>query len=918
MKKYLLPVSASIIAACILACNPMASMILGADTAVTVFQSDFGRGEDANGDGWPDNWKRQLDRDHPAYLKMRLVNRSAMAPDELQKLRRNLTQWSLAIDQRKLPGDTIPESVPREIDAFLEKTVADGCLEILTNGGRAQVESPSFPINFRNSYRLSIEWTTEFVDPYFGEVSLLWLDEADQVLDEIVLDSTTRSMDWTRAAIDETSWIPSGAKYARFRVALHPQSPRSIQASLRIDRVRMERIPKVELAVEPRNRVVKAGEDLRLECQLKEIDPKATIIQFMAIDHNGVEVWKDSPNAPEFDEKTSERASHSRSLVLPLPGYYRLVAEITSGNTQRITKELSVAVLPNNGKYRIARNSRIGLSLPRLGKQITLDQVSALAELSNAGAVKLSVWLADEPARSQKSMGWVVERLSLNGVRCIGVIDAPSAEQASKFPTSLSHDIGSFLDYPEIWKRVYEPVWRKTALFLTHYQVGWDDDNSLEQHRNWRERLMDVKRSLRAAGGECKLAIPWNSLNTPPLHENENGNPSTATIERILYNNDVPYTKKELEAFSESSTSMPSTNWLQLRQLKRSIYSIQDRVRELTSQLLIAHKYGWETVWIDNLISDESGYIDDAGGPRELIIPLRNLAAALNNSTDFESVRVSDQLNATLFRTDTSNSLIIASEQIGEYGLYLGDDWTASDVWGRPMKIDSKLVSGVPTRTLKLDGWPVIISNVDQTIIKWQQEVVIENPIIENRVGLSEPVRVRLTNPSEASVRGMVEIVAPALLEDSASQSKFEMTSNRPSVVEVPMKLRFDAGQNQELVDVIVRTDEKPARSFLVQRQLLVGLKDFRIESQTEFDGQGTMSVNLEMFNLGASEANFDCTLVVPGRRRIKFHLVRVVDRVEKKLQIENAEELRGESLYLRCEEIGSGRVINHRVLIDK
>ncbi len=895
----------------------MASMIHGADTAATVFQADFGRGEDTNGDGWPDNWKRRLDRDHPAYLKMRLVNRSAIAPEELQKLRRSLTQWSLAIDQGKLPGDTIPESVPRKIDAFLEKTVADGCLEILTNGGRAQVESPSFPINSRNSYRMSIEWTTEFVDPYFGAVSLLWLDEADQVLDEIKLDSTSRSMDWTRAAIDEISWIPPNAKYARFKVALRPESPRSIQAAVRIDRIRMERIPKVELGIEPADRIVNAGENFRFQCQLKEIDPEVTTIELKAIDHNGVEVWKDTSKSSEFNERTSERATHSSSLALSLPGYYRLIADITSGSTQRISKEISVAVLPNTGKQRPVHNSRIGLSFQRLGKQIKLDQIPDLAELSNAGAVKLSVWHAEDSPRSQKSMGWIVDRLSLIGVRCIGVIDAPSNEHASQFPANASHGIASVLDYPEAWRRLYEPIWRRTALFLTHYQVGWDDDVSIEEHHHWRERLIDLKKSLRAAGGECKLTVPWSSLNPPPLPESDKSNAILASVDRVLFNSQVPYTKRELEVFSEASTSLPTVNWLQLKQLSRATYSIHDRVRELTAQLLIAHKFGWETVWIDKLISDESGFFDDSGGPRELIIPLRNLSAALNNSLGFETVRVSDQLTGILFRSDFDHSLIIASEQIGEFGLYLGDAWTANDVWGRPIKIESKLVSGVPTRSIKLNGWPIIISNVDQTLVKWQQEVVIENPIIENRVGLSEPVRVRLNNPSDSAVRGMVEIVAPALLEDSSSQSKFDMNSNRPSVVEVPMKLRFDAGQSQELVDVIVRTDEKPSRSFLVHRQLLVGLKDFRVESQTEFDEQRNLLVNIEMFNLGTTEANFECTLVVPGRRRMKFQMVRVVDRIEKKLQIENAEELRGESLYLRCEEIGSGRVINHRVLIE-
>ncbi len=71
------------------------------------------------------------------------------------------------------------------------------------------------------------------------------------------------------------------------------------------------------------------------------------------------------------------------------------------------------------------------------------------------------------------------------------------------------------------------------------------------------------------------------------------------------------------------------------------------------------------------------------------------------------------------------------------------------------------------------------------------------------------------------------------------------------------------------------------------------------------------------MFNVGVEVSSFECTLVVPGRRREKFQLLHIRDRAEKRLVIPESDDLRGQTLLLRCEEIGSTRVINHRIVIE-
>ncbi len=65
------------------------------------------------------------------------------------------------------------------------------------------------------------------------------------------------------------------------------------------------------------------------------------------------------------------------------------------------------------------------------------------------------------------------------------------------------------------------------------------------------------------------------------------------------------------------------------------------------------------------------------------------------------------------------------------------------------------------------DGrWPILLRKIDRILAQWQIDVEIENPTIENRIGQSEPLRVRLRNPEPNAATGVLEVIAPSLLQD--------------------------------------------------------------------------------------------------------------------------------------------------------
>jgi hypothetical protein len=892
----------------------MSHTLFAEGSTPVVFRADFSRSEDADLDGWPDGWSRRTDRDFPAYVDMRMGNRSEISLDDLQSLRRVLTQWKIGWEQGKLPGQIIPESVPSSIDSFLDKTIADGCFDITTNGGGAHIESPTFPINPKNSYRLGAEWMCEFTHPYSARLSLIWLDESETILEEIELQSSTASHAWKAIKLEETQHIPAASRFARLRIVMNPETAKSIHGKVRIDRFRVERIPRVELTANPVNRIVRVDDAFEITCHLNEIDPTSTRIQLRAVDQNGSEFWKTALRNPAYEANSSERSVVSWKASLPKPGFYYLSARIVQENGVSLDRVMSFVVINRDLKEKPQVNSMIGLSIPKLGNAMQIEQVPAFFDFINAGAVKFSIWLADDSSPHSRKLGWMVDRLAIKGVQSVGVIDPPpSVNLREQFPSRSGDQIANLLDYPKIWQPLYDPILRKTALFLTQYQLGWDEDASMEGHSRRHDELAAVNKQLRSAGGEGKLTIPWNIFkDIPPSQDRQN----RSDLSRVLLRADCELTAAELEVFNRTAGKSIRNNWLLLQPLDRNVYSLHDRVHDLARRMVVASQQAWETIWLSDIHDEVNGILEPNGGPGELLLPIKFMAGALSQSSDFRQVQLTDELIGYLFRSSGIDKLIVFPNRVGEIGLYLGGQWTAMDVWGREVSTTDRVVSGLPTRFIAFENWPVIFSNVDRSLVLWQQEVVIENPTIENRIGLSEPVRLKLANPSEQTLRGSVEIVAPTLLQDDRSEATFIATPGKPATVEVPMQLRYDAGQNQEPIDIVVQLQDKPPKSFLVHRKLLVGLKDFQIESQT-YHASGKLVIDLEMYNLGLEASSFECTLIIPDRRREKFQVLHLRDRMTKRLVLADGESLRGQALLLRCEEIGTARVVNHRIAVE-
>ena len=106
---------------------------------------------------------------------------------------------------------------------------------------------------------------------------------------------------------------------------------------------------------------------------------------------------------------------------------------------------------------------------------------------------------------------------------------------------------------------------------------------------------------------------------------------------------------------------------------------------------------------------------------------------------------------------------------------------------------------------------------------------------------------------------------------------------------------------------------------FSVWRTLHVGTGEISIEVKTRLDADGRLVVDQWMRNVGDRPSDFKCLLSAPPRRRKRAQVFMLgADGDKKEYIYEYGEQLIGQMITLRAEEINGQRVLIHRFTAER
>ncbi len=901
--------------------------------AEIVAEWDFGAKEDVRRDGWPDDWTRRTGQEYPKFIPIGIYQNARTADDlaEIESFRRFSSQCMVAWQQGKWPWQIIPEKVPPEIDRLLERTLLNPYLRIQMDGGAVEVSSPMVEVDIHSVYFMTALIHCDSED-YDASAKLRFLDSKRAKLFEMPTKAFSGKTGWKAAATESQYSARDDIAFVQAVVQVRPKTIKSYRGEFGFDAIRILRTPRLSLSVDRPLAYYRKGEDVIARCTANGMTSNQTSIKLVLHDHTGKEVdsvtklfvRQDSEPTRLVSKRETESKLNKTSywdgscewqMTNLQPGYYEITTQLTKGKSGVFELDEQFCVMPLESQPK--PDSRFGwtMSSKNNGNFDVLDTMRLIDILrfGQVGRVKLPVWYDSRDAAASKSAIERIDRVQLAGITCVGVIATPPPTIRNKFTRLNPSETASALEDSLLVQSFLEPVMSQMCARISDFQIGWDHETDFLSNPRLKPALEVIKNLSRRYGQEAQIIAAHNPLIAAS---------KDSVIDRWQLYSSHPFTARETESLfgkNETNDFTNKTPWLNLTPLNATKYSLSARVQDLAARMLsIAGELGTQntTAWVSNPADPDVGVLDSNGGPREMLLPFRSMAVAIAGKRQVGSLPIPSLGENYLLVSGDEAKLIAWSARPTTPQLYLGEDVSAQDVWGRTVAVETIITANGPEQRLTIGKWPVIIRGIDSRVAKLRMGIKLEETRIDPIVGQAQELKVRVSNPLSNLVIGQLKVIAPTILAEEASTS-FELDQNSIGSVSVPLLIRPDANTSSASIKLAFAIQGEKPVTFVVDQEIQVGTSDFEFEVRYEIDSENQIRLLIAAINHQSSPLSFDCVLLIPNRPRARTQIAGLVDRVSKVIVLENASELTGKTLWLRCEQISTNRVLNYRIEIN-
>ncbi|MCA9232414.1 MAG: hypothetical protein KDA57_17325 [Planctomycetales bacterium] len=849
--------------------------------AIEIYSCDFNEKDfDKNFDQWPDGWTRRRGEGWPHYVKINLEN--------------------------------------------AEKAVAGRCLTVYLNGGSAEVSSRLISVSEKFSYVVEARILTSQLINSRAQVRIDFLDENRETLESAPSRWFKGTNDWTKIHVGPVSIDHPDVRYAKISLYVAQEGHVDLEGRVSLDDIWLARMPRMTVRTNSPYNVYTDPRNVVVTCDLSGILEKDPDIRFellnassLSLDDSTVQlegrlITERLDKASDIVNSSISRPSGFEGSTQWKPpiqefGFYRVHVSMQTSRGTLKKNVISIAVVPP-----IKHHSRgeFGWSLAGDDLPLSLDHLAELLPRVGINWVKLPVWYGTtEPQRGDELIRFS-EQLVADDVEVVGVLD--KAPSDIDFGKAVADDI-SIADLlsgedPSAWLPSLDAVLTRLSLRVRWWQLGNDRDSSYSDFHHLEKELSTLRGQLFRFGQDVNLGIgwPWNKSSTTAPSTSWDFQQHSAT---------PALTSREIASYLDLPRPSGVARWMLIEPLSREYYDLETRTKSLVQQMLAAKIHGAEGIFIAEPFDDDHGLMSDTGTPTELLLPWRTTASLLSGTTYLGTLRLAGGSENRLFETAEGEVLMVVwNESPRQEAIYLGDNVRVIDAWGR-----SKVPEQDGHRQLiEVDLLPKFILGLNPQIAKWRMDARFVHENIPSVFGSNHSNAIEIRNPFEQGAGGFVRLVPPDGWQVSPEKVDFKLSAGERSERPFQIALPFDANSGNATVRADFEfTADQPYR-FSIYRELIVGDEDIEIELHTRLAPDGSLMVEQRMINHSDKLLDFKCLLYTAGRRRQRIQVFRLGNNHDvKTYAYQNGKELVGQELWLRAEELGGTRILNHRIMID-
>ena len=724
------------------------------------------------------------------------------------------------------------------------------------------------------------------------------------------------------------------ARFATIGLHLRPGEQADLRGAAFFAGVSLVRVPQMTLEVNSPLHIFTSTTGVEITCRVSGIaDPDRTLsLTLLDVADQPADTWQTRleaqpqlpwpaaaagesgqpphpPNpattGPDPAKQQAYAGSVSWKPAIGGSGFYRVRATM-HGSGRSTYEQNTTLVVVDPAQQR--NQGEFGWSLPAGDQPLAVQPLVGLLTQVGIHWVKFPVWFSDKDPQRADLLAWFADRLSSDNLELVGVLDQPPPNERRRFGEEDHLPAAAIFAQPEVWQPVLDPVMTRLSLKVQWWQLGRDGDASYVGYPQLPAKVGEVKSHLQRFGQSINLGIGWRWLNEVPESD-------TAPWDFLSLAETPPLTSDELKAHLAASHHGQAQRWVVLQPLARAHYDRQVRVEDLVLRMLAAKIGGAQRVFLSDPFHSQHGLMNADGTPGELLLPWRTTALMISGTQAIGSIQLPGGSWNEILTRDDQVIMVARNEQPAEETLYLGPDVRQVDVWGRQSapRIDNG------RQVISVGPLPTFVTGLHPSIARWSIAFQADQQQLSSVVGRPQNLSYRLTNTFPQGVSGTIMFHAPPSWGAPPMPVRFKMASGEELSQSLPVALRADAGsgQHQLRIDFDVAADQR--YQFSVYRTVAVGLADVSIELTAHINAAGELIVQQRLVNQSEQFVSFNCFLFAPQRRRLRQQVFDLAQGTDKRTYVlPRGDELVGETVWLRAEEIGGDRVLNYQLQVEK
>jgi hypothetical protein len=708
----------------------------------------------------------------------------------------------------------------------------------------------------------------------------------------------TGTADWTTLSVGPVDAADPQARWVVIELHVGPTAGQDITGAAVFDQVWLGRLPHFTLTANRPLKLYQPGEEVEVSCHATGLEGLDTGVHFELLDCRGQLLDSCDRTLHPIDGRRP--AATAWKPAVPGAGFYRLRASLRSALQTVYARELSLAVVTPAAR---STAGEFGWALPRGEGPLPLSALPGWLAQAGVGWVKFPLWHRQEDYQRSTDLAALCERLAAQRIEVVGLLAQPPEELWPQFGEGASPSAAEIFSAPaDAWYPSLELVMTPLSMKVRWWQLGLDDDLSFVGDPRLEEKIVALQSTLDRLGPDVRLGVGWGWMNELPRAK-------PSTLRFLSMTADPPLTPQELGAYLEATRPAGQKRWATIDPLGRQ-YSADDRVAALVHSLVAAKVGGADVTFIADPFHPEKGLLAADGSPEELFLPWRTTALTLSGARPIGSVPLPGGSPNQVFSRGSDAVMVVWNDKPCRETLYLGDQAVAMDAWGRTVGS-----AGPTERTLEVGPLPTFVAGINEPVIRLMMSAAFERRQLPSVFSVPHVNALSVDNAFPQGAGGRFRIVAPEGWLVRPATGDFKLAAGERLVLPVQFTFPYDADSGPQRVRVEFDLAADRPHRFAIERTIEVGLGDVLIEATTHLEPNGDLVVEQRITNQTDEPVSFKCDLFAPNRRRMRtqiWNLPRGSD--VKQYLIPDGQDLLGQVLWIRGEEIRGPRVLSRRI----